>query len=348
MMKDPIHVIVCTNAHYLPGAFVTLGSLLDANGGRDSFRLHILDTGIGDQGRVALSRFLQRYLNAEVVFHSVVDATFFRDCPTDYGGGFSAYSRLFLGSLIDASRCIYVDVDILVLKDVATLWHRSMDGKILLAVRDYQGSYLSTLNDDCPFLPAEEAKKYPYYCTGVLLCDLAAWRAFDTERKAFELIRQAPQTLRAWDQTILNYLLRGHIGEIDKSWALYCVIEPFLGNANYHFFSKKKPWGQRIFIPANTLWHTYYRLRVRPFYRYQQPFRIRLFNFCWSIRSFLFAFILTEPYIRFRRWMGKREDAVQATRIMLKAYRQNVLHGLDPQSRATLETLRRYWGQCKP
>ena len=343
-MAPPIHIVVCTNKNYLPGAFVTLGSLLDSNKAKDVFCLHVMDTGIGDDGRAALSRFIQRYPNAELRFH-VIDATCFKDCPRDYGGGFSTYSRLFMGSLIDAPRCIYVDVDFLVLKDVAELWRQDMGGDILMAVRDYADTSLGTLDKDCPFMPPDDAKKYPYYCAGLLLCDLDAWRSFDTERKAFDLIRQASQKLKAWDQTVLNYLLRDHMGELDRSWAAYVNLDPFSENVNYHFFSRKKPWGQKFFILANRLWQAYYQLRVRPVYRYRKPAKVLFFNLCWDVRSFFFAFFFTEAYVRFRRRRGEQEEVVLATRILLRSYRHYLLHGLDAQSRSVLDTLRRQWRQ---
>jgi len=341
---DKIHIVICTNKNYLPGAFVTLGSLLDANGGRNEFHLHVMDSGIGDEGRGDLARFIGRYPNATLTVH-VIDASCFKDCRRDYGGGFSTYSRLFMGSLIHAPRCIYIDVDFLVLKDVAELWTRDMGGKIMLAIRDYDISEgtLGTLDCDCPFMPPEEAKKYPYYCAGILLCDLDAWRAFDTEKKAFELIRQAPQQLKAWDQTALGYLLRDHLGELERPWAYHIDLEPFHEDVNYHFITKKKPRGRIYFVPVNDLWWAYYRIRVRPFWRFRKSWKTRVYNACWTLRSLFFAFVFTETYIRFRRRAGATELSIVATRAMLKTYRRYVLHGLDPQSRTALRNQTRRW-----
>ena len=342
-MKDAIHILVTTNKPFLPGAFVTLGSLLDANGGKDDFLLHIIDTGIGEEGRASLTRFLGRYPNADVKFHTI-DESRFAECSKDYGGGVSTYARLFMGSLIDAPRCIYIDADMLVLKDVAELWRRDMNGKIMLALHEYEldGTPLY-LDRGCPFAPPEQVRHYPYYCMGSFLCDLNAWRAFDAEKKAFELIRQVSGKLPAWDQTVLDYLLRDHLGAFDRSWDIFARSEPFRDDVIYHFGTKQKPWGRTNLRLEDVLWHTYYRIRVRPFWRFKTPLKIQAQNALWSIAYFFLSFFFQKQYLAYKQRVGCPPNEIWATQHKLTIYRQYVLHGLDAQSRVVLKKLEHHW-----
>jgi len=339
-----IDLAVCTNKNYLPGTFVTLGSLLDANGGRDEFVLHVLDTGIGGAGRGALSRFVGTFPNVELRFHTI-DTGCFKDAPKHFDGDLSAYARLLTGSLIDAPRCIYTDVDVIFLKDVAELWNTPLEGKIVRAVR-YDGvpaNPAGTLDYDCPFMSREEARNYPYYHSGIFLCDLEAWRVFGMERKAFDLLREAGGKIKLHDQTVLNYLWRDHVGDLDGSWCRLADCSPLRDNTVWHFYTSKKPWGRRTFVTANVLWETYYMLRIRPFYRFRKPWKMRLFNLAWEMRTRLFALVLTETYVNYLHMRGKPRILIDATRATLKAYRDHVLHGLDAQSRNVLKYYKSLW-----
>jgi len=346
MISDTIHIVVSSNENYLPGVFVTLGSLLDSasTSSTSAFHLHVLDTGITSAGRAKLSAFIRRFPNAELCFHTI-DQTGFTGLRRDYGGGFSAYARLLMGSLIDAPRCVYLDVDILVLKDVTELFHRDMDGRIMFAVRDYEpaSGKPATLDHDCPYMTPEESSKLPYYVTGILLCDLDAWRAFGTENKSFGLMRQFPSELKAWDQTVLNYVLRDHTGELHRDWARYIDSNPFVENANYHYISRRKPWDKVKFPPQTLLWHAYYDIRVRPHYRYHKPLKTRVANICWYLRTFVFSFGFAGLYLHFLRKRGTPENILAAKRVLLRSYRHHILHGLDPQSRAVLDNLKHHW-----
>jgi len=339
-----LHVAVCTNKNYLPGTFVTLGSLLDANGGRDGFVLHVLDTGIGVAGRGALSRFIASFPNAELRFHDV-DTARFKNFTKHFDGDFSTYSRLLLGTFIGAPRCIYIDVDFIVPRDVAELWNRDMGGKVFWAIRSYRfyTNQIDSMDYDCPFPLTEEERRQPYHCVGIMLCDLDAWRAAGVEQKALEIAGRPGLKLKLHDQTILNYLLLGKIGELERPWSYFADNDPLVANTNYHFINAKKPWGKKDFCTANVLWSVYYKIRVRPFYRFRKPWKTRLYNLAWEIRTCFFAFVFTETYLRILREKGKPEIITNATRVTLNAYRRRLLCGLDAQSKTVLGDLTRYW-----
>jgi len=333
-----ISVVVCANKNYLPGAFVTLGSMLDSNGGRDDFVLHVLDTGIGEAGRGALARFIATFPNAELRFHTV-DTSCFQNAPRHFGGDLSAYARLLMGSLIGGPKCVYTDVDVIFLKDVAELWRAPLDGKIVRAVR-YDGvpaNPAGTLDYDCPFMPREEARNYPYYHSGIFLCDLDAWRASGMERKAFELLHEAGGKIKLHDQTILNWLWRDNVGDLDNSWCRLADCSPLREDTVWHFYTNRKPWARRTFVTANILWETYYRMRVRPFYRFRRPPAVFRFNLAWELRTRFFAFVLTETYLKYLRMRGKPEILVNATRVTFAAYRAYLSRGLDAQSESVLK-----------
>jgi hypothetical protein len=94
--------------------------------------------------------------------------------------------------------------------------------------------------------------------------DLDAWREALVEKVAFSQIKGYESQLKAWDQTILNYVLRGRIGGIDRKWCHSCTLERVFDDRNIHYISAMKPWKAWSCIPAYRLWYLFHRTFVAP------------------------------------------------------------------------------------
>jgi lipopolysaccharide biosynthesis glycosyltransferase len=170
----------------------------------------------------------------------------------------AARLRLLLGSsLPDAvSKVIYLDADLLVRKDLFALWQQPMHGNIVLAVQD---SYQQRPPLHCLPVSRRIARELPYFNSGVMLIDVAAWRAAGVERACLEVGARLARASRWIDQDVLNLCLAGRWGALPPVWNKQYSLDLFpdwrcspyterefrdaRGDpAIVHFCTRTKPW----------------------------------------------------------------------------------------------------------
>ena len=271
MEKPEVQVLLAGDAGIVPGLFVTIASLATNCDPTRNVVINFMDTGISDVDRAALSRFVATFPRLELKIHSV-DLTPFHGVNA-YRGSYGAYARLLVQRYVDASRVIYVDTDFLFLKDAAKLFDRDMGDSVILATKT---PMIPTLADDCPFLPADETKGEPYLNSGILLIDLLQWKRVECENRILELLRQ-PIELAHHDQTLLNFVLRRHWGELDSSWGALQIHDTAIPEGtNFHFGGGGvKPWKKGCHYSSVPIWWAYYDRYVRPYYRFKGDDDIR-------------------------------------------------------------------------
>ena len=104
---------------------------------------------------------------------------------------------------------------------------------------------VSKLSEDSPWQLAPEEESLPYFNSGVMVVNLEQWRAENIERQCLDLIAKPAGPYRWWDQTILNYLLRGRIGLLPQEWNWQSEEVPHLDEPSpsvLHYTTGLKPW----------------------------------------------------------------------------------------------------------
>lgn len=132
----------------------------------------------------------------------------------------ATYDKLAIARWIPATvdRAIWLDADLLVLADLAALWRTDIGTAVLAATQDARvptvdarfgiGPYAS-----CGLLPGAK-----YFNAGVLLIDLARWRAADVERRALSYLNEHRARVYFWDQEALNVALAAGWSELAPAW----------------------------------------------------------------------------------------------------------------------------------
>jgi len=201
----------------------------------------------------------------------------------------ATYSRVFIPRLLPpfVNKAIYLDSDLLVLRDISGLWDKSMEGVYALAARDIMTPYFCSreaLKDRprcLPYLFADvPVKDYrelgipgtaKYFNAGVMVMDLDKWRSDRIGEAALDYLEKNKGELRYWDQDGLNAVLAGKWGELDPRWNQLAHIYRFpswkespldrdtfdkLLNDPYiiHFASRSKPWYHDNCHPARSLY----------------------------------------------------------------------------------------------
>jgi lipopolysaccharide biosynthesis glycosyltransferase len=277
-----IHVASTCNNSYIQGLAVTLLSIIESNNNNNSFSFHIFDSGISDKNRETIKNLVEKHSPNSIVNYYIVDQSVFTGLVKDYGRGYSTYARLLIGRHIKADRLVYIDSDFLVMKDISEIWNLEMHDKIVYATRDLDtpDGQPAMLTHDCPFAEASSVKNYFYYTCGFLLVDLLAWHREDIESQCLQAVKGYETRLKAWDQTILNYVLRGRIGTLDQNCSLSCDWRAYPSDCNIHYISKRKPWNSWYPFPAYSLWRVFYKIYISK----ELPLEISLFIY---IKGFL-------------------------------------------------------------
>ena len=150
-----------------------------------------------------------------------------------------------LANLVSEVRIIYLDSDLVIKKDLGSLFFEDLNGHIIRASgienveRSLEYNFFTSLG-------LEGGVKY--FNAGVLLIDLQAWRQADITKRCFEFAKKYPNMLLTADQTILNYVFYdNNFHELDKSYnhALYASSKQILSDIDdsiFHFVGSPKPW----------------------------------------------------------------------------------------------------------
>jgi lipopolysaccharide biosynthesis glycosyltransferase len=166
-----------------------------------------------------------------------------------FHGNMTANARIFLTTLLpDCDYCLYLDCDVLVLRDVNEL----------CGFYDYHSALMANVatlhehaTDYAPFCEAVAPNQYPlsYFNSGIFFASLTKWRAMQVESCCLSYFRKFKTTrLVCPDQTILNIVLKDCVQKLDDSWNLFLppqcapVDSSVFGKTILHFVGLPKPW----------------------------------------------------------------------------------------------------------
>ena len=171
------------------------------------------------------------------------------------------YARLVaLDRLKDRTdKCIYIDADFVVLKDIGELWELDLGDQPVAAVRDLlapvSGSKAGLKNPGLWGIPED----CPYFNSGMLVVNVLRWMGDGIGVRSLEVIRQHPGEIRWWDQDAINIVAYGRIMEVDPVWNVHAqaltapraadlqlspeIIDRCMSRPRaIHFAGPTKPW----------------------------------------------------------------------------------------------------------
>lgn len=160
----------------------------------------------------------------------------------------SAYLRMLLPSVLEADydRILYLDSDI---------WVKGGDFDGLFSI-DLRGHPVGAVRDNqqwrTPGRMVQEFRDFnlpnaPYFNSGVILFDVASWKAQAVESRALEFGARHGARLMRHDQTLLNCVLHRNWAELSPVWNWQYtwstrLLEPMADANILHFIGSRKPW----------------------------------------------------------------------------------------------------------
>ena len=289
---------LCADKNIEVGLHVTLYSLLENTS--DFLKIYLVQSGYQERDIKRLHRTLQPFNGQYELILKSFDDQVFKRYKGIQGNKFT-YVRLMLASLLPESRVIYLDSDLLVRKDLGSLFRQDLDGHVL-GVSGMGSVKWSLEKNFFVSLGMNQAAKY--FNAGVMLMDLDQWRQKDITKACMDFADQHPNQLGAADQTVLNYIFyENNFLEVDPTYnhALYPDTPSLAANTSghiFHFVGSPKPWdilGEGV--------HSNYRLfaetlRKTEFRTYKTYFDLTPYRLKRSIR-------LAKSYFKYlrRKWL---------------------------------------------
>jgi len=246
-MRVPI-VLTCDET-YFAGLYVVVGGVLLHAREDTEFCFHVVDGGIREESWGKLSALVARLSPRSRLNRIPCDDSTFHGLPRDAGDSYMCYIRLLMPELIDESKILFLDSDLVILRPVEPLFATELGDTLLGGIRDAGQVYL---RNDCPIFQSTGAPgDTPYFNAGILVVDLDAWRKEGVQKKTIDYLAEYGQVSTWRDQTALNTLYWNRATYLSDSWNTQSYRFPDdIGFETHilHFVGPAKPF--REYVPG--------------------------------------------------------------------------------------------------
>ena len=251
-----IPVAFAADDNYLPYVAVAINSLV-AKTASSNLDVLVLHDGISEIAKAGFFTGVRKDERLSVRFVDIGDTvrgTAARSFVQKNYLSVTALFRLFIPKVLTAyERLVYLDVDLVVCKDISELYSTDLAGCLFGAVRDYGVKDVVRKNPKY----RELAEKYgfsewdEYVNSGVLLMDLAALRSADLLGRLLPIAVEAAGF--CCDQDALNFICKGRIFHLDPKWNILMFPSSYAGQLMAaggqlgiaHFAGRMfKPWNR--------------------------------------------------------------------------------------------------------
>ena len=271
-----IPVVCAVDKNYAMPLTTMVCSLLE-NLARDRrIILFIIDGGISFFSRRKMLKSWQSYQDQLDITFLDADNSRFEKLKTTHHISTATYLRLLIPELLpmEIERAIYLDSDLIVLKDIGPLWDIEIGEHYLLAVQDMGAPLVSSANGLVLYESLNLDPNEKYLNAGVLVINLVKWRSSNISQKVVEYLEKYDEFVLWWDQDGINATLAGQWGELDPCWnqmpqvfeynnSKQCHLSPIdydrvIHNPNIiHFSTSYKPWLSKCMHPQKEVFFQY-------------------------------------------------------------------------------------------
>ena len=210
-MSNPIHIVCATDENYAPFASIMMKSVLEHTSSFVNF--YVLDGGIKKRTKSLIAKDLKKYPNKCIQYIDMAKYDLDR-FPNVKHYSLNAFSRYFIPKFLpNVQRILYLDVDIVVVKDIAELYNYNLDNFPIGAILEdfYEGNYTTLKQKIWP----DWQGKDQYFNSGVLLMDTTKLNKMNFTEKAVNLTIQLFDKLSCPDQDVLNILFENNFKKLD-------------------------------------------------------------------------------------------------------------------------------------
>jgi lipopolysaccharide biosynthesis glycosyltransferase len=231
---EPITIVVATDNFYAILLSVLLKSIEVNHKTKEHIHVHIIDDGISARNVKLIAETVSPNMFTLHWHKSVMAVPKTVTLPND-GTAFplAAYLRLFGPYIVpdDKKKILYLDVDMVMLEDVSSLWQVDLGDNLFAAVVDLCKTVGSTWGGIPNYKALGINPDSKYFNSGVMLINPQMWRSLDVPNKVIKAINDNIQHVNFADQYGLNVILVNKWIELDYRWNSFSVLDyedPFL------------------------------------------------------------------------------------------------------------------------
>lgn len=245
------HITCSTDNNYLQHCMAMLCSVLD-NNKRHTITAHILHSELTEESLRLISELFAKY-GQEVKVYDVSSNVMLENCKISHPHlSIAAYYRLVLTTLVnpDIDKMLYLDCDVVVLRDLEELMSLNIDNYGVAAINDCTPANNKHRMDIGTGLTDR------MFCSGVMLLNLKYWRQHNCYEHFFDFIEKTNGELIFEDQDVLNHVFRNRwlqlpykygvtpmsVTPLDKCQKHFDFYEYRFQPVILHFASYTKPW----------------------------------------------------------------------------------------------------------
>lgn len=268
-----MNIAVSLNKKYYRYTYVMLTSLY-RNHPKSSISLYVLHNDLGSEEQNGLSNLTRKYEN-QIAFLPIRREDFPEALPVNEMWSLETYFRLKLPDILPVmvDRLLYLDVDIIVNRNLSALYDMDFEDKYFVVCKDLgvNGPF-SDIRGEL-FNPLIE-KGYQYFNAGVMLWNMTALRGKYAFHYYMQLAQKLDYRILAPDQDLLNYTHCDQVKYADEYKFNLWGRLAFNFDIHYEQVKKEafilhytgfKPWsGQYVHYDIEKLWWDYAKLT--PFY----------------------------------------------------------------------------------
>lgn len=241
---ETIPIFFAVDDGYIPFLAVALQSLIDNSSKEYNYFIRILYTNISDENKKRISKYKRENLEIEFVdlsdyIEKIKDKLYIRDYYST-----TTYFRLFIPDLYPQyKKALYLDSDIVLLRDVADLYNIDMEDNLVAAAPDDVIQTIEVFRNYAEKVVGV-ADYRRYFNAGVLLMNLEELRKFGFQEKFLYLLETVKFSV-AQDQDYLNRLCKGRVKIIDRNWDRMPIAADNIDEENIklvHYNLAYKPW----------------------------------------------------------------------------------------------------------
>ncbi len=260
-MNKEINIFFAADDRYLPYLTVAITSISESSNEKYFYNINILTSSFSDKSLEKVKAAVKpnikiNVFNIEEKIKELREALSLR--LRDYYSE-SIYYRLFIPSLFpNIDKAIYLDSDLIVCTDLAKLFFTDLEDNLIGAVTD---ETVMSHPIFCDYVKHQIgiSDESEYINSGVLLMNLHAMRAENTERIFTELLREYNFDTVAPDQDYINFLCKGRILYLDKGWNKHAITAPGTEKGEIyimHYNMFNKPWHYKNVPNEEFFWNT--------------------------------------------------------------------------------------------
>lgn len=220
--------------------------------------IHAIATGISESEKQKIDAFVIS-AGSCIQYYSIQDPNI-DDFITMSTWTSAVYYRLYFPLLIGddkIERILYLDTDMIVLRDLSELFTMPLDGYPIAAVYDNYVVIQPLIGIPTPG---------EYFNSGMLLIDIRAWNDQKISERTMDYLRQYPDRIRYVDQCGLNAVLYKNWKKIDKKFNLLYTYIP--EDASRRELDRLQHQSIILHFTLQRPWHMLCKNRFRKLYRH--------------------------------------------------------------------------------